>query len=92
MNLDELYTRTTVTFNSSQRDSLIINDHAVTGKRLERVSSILDLVRGKANINEHADVVSTNNFPAGAETALTAAAFAALCNYRKIAFERRKIR
>ena len=78
MNLDGLFTRTTVTFNSSQRDSLIINDHNVTGKGLERVSYILDLVRRMANINERAEVSSTNNFPAGAGIASSAAAFAAL--------------
>jgi len=78
MNLDGLFTRTTVTFNSSQRDSLVINEHPVTGKGLERVSSILDLVRGMTNINERAEVSSTNNFPAGAGIASSAAAFAAL--------------
>jgi diphosphomevalonate decarboxylase len=78
MNLDGLFTRTTVTFNSAQRDSLLINDHAVTGKGLERVSYILDLVRGMANIKERAEVSSTNNFPAGAGIASSAAAFAAL--------------
>jgi diphosphomevalonate decarboxylase len=78
MNLDGLYTRTTVTFNSSQRDSLFINDHAVMGKGLDRVSYILDLVRGMAKLNERADVSSTNNFPAGAGIASSAAAFAAL--------------
>lgn len=78
MNLDGLFTRTKVTFNSSKQDSLKINDHAVTGKGLERVSSILNLVRGIANINERAEVVSTNNFPAGAGIASSAAAFAAL--------------
>ena len=78
MNLNGLFTRTTVTFNSSQRDSLVINEHPVTGKGLERVSSILDLVRGMTNINERAEVSSTNNFPAGAGIASSAAAFAAL--------------
>lgn len=78
MNLDGLFTRTTVTFNSAQRDSLLINDHLVTGKGLDRVSSILDLVRGMANINERAEVSSSNNFPAGAGIASSAAAFAAL--------------
>ena len=78
MNLDGLFTRTTVTFNSSRQDSLTINDHAVIGKGLDRVSSILDLVRGMANINERAEVSSTNNFPAGAGIASSAAAFAAL--------------
>jgi len=78
MNLDGLFTRTTVTFNSSKQDSLVINQYAVTGKGLERVSSILDLVRGMAKINESAEVSSKNNFPAGAGIASSAAAFAAL--------------
>jgi diphosphomevalonate decarboxylase len=78
MNLDGLFTRTTVTFNSSQRDSLVINDRPVIGRGLERVSSILDLVRGMANINDRAEVSSVNNFPAGAGIASSAAAFAAL--------------
>lgn len=78
MNLDGLFTRTTVTFNSSQHDSLLINEHPVMGKGLDRVSSILDLVRGMANINERAEVSSVNNFPAGAGIASSAAAFAAL--------------
>lgn len=78
MNLDGLFTRTTVTFNSAQSDSLTINDHPVIGKGLDRVSSILDLVRGMANINERAEVSSVNNFPAGAGIASSAAAFAAL--------------
>jgi diphosphomevalonate decarboxylase len=78
MNLDGLFTRTTVTFNSSQRDTLLINDHPVIGKGLERISSILDLVRTMANINERASVSSSNNFPSGAGIASSAAAFAAL--------------
>jgi diphosphomevalonate decarboxylase len=78
MNLDGLFTRTTVSFHSSTQDTLTINEHIVPGKGLERVSSILDLVREMANINERADVVSTNNFPAGAGIASSAAAFAAL--------------
>jgi diphosphomevalonate decarboxylase len=78
MNLDGLFTRTTVTFNSSKQDSLTINDHTVIGKGLERVSSILELVRQMANIKERAEVSSSNNFPAGAGIASSAAAFAAL--------------
>lgn len=79
MNLDGLFTRTTVTFSSSlPTDSLLINSEPVSGKGLERVSSILDLVREKAGINTHAEVTSENNFPAGAGIASSAAAFAAL--------------
>ncbi|MBM4425973.1 MAG: diphosphomevalonate decarboxylase [Chloroflexi bacterium] len=79
MNLDGLFTRTTVTFSASlPTDSLFINSKTVSGPGLERVSSILELVRGMAKINERAEVTSENNFPAGAGIASSAAAFAAL--------------
>jgi diphosphomevalonate decarboxylase len=78
MNLDGLFTRTTVSFNSAKTDSLVINSTSVTGKGLERVSYILDIVREKAGIQDRADVSSENNFPAGAGIASSAAAFAAL--------------
>ena len=79
MNLDGLFTRTTVTFSASlPTDNLLINSTPVSGKGLERVSYILDLVREKAKINEKAEVTSENNFPAGAGIASSAAAFAAL--------------
>ncbi|MCC7119886.1 MAG: diphosphomevalonate decarboxylase [Anaerolineales bacterium] len=78
MNLDGLFTKTTVTFNSSKQDRLLINQTEVKGKGLERVVYILDLVRKLANIQEKAEVVSENNFPAGAGIASSAAAFAAL--------------
>lgn len=78
MNLDGLVTTTTVTFNASQRDTLAINGGEITGKGFERVSRILDLIRAMANINEKADVISENNFPAGAGIASSASAFAAL--------------
>lgn len=76
MNLDGLFTRTTVSFTSSKQDLLSINGKEVTGKGLERVSYILDLVRVRAGINERAEVTSENNFPAGAGIASSAAAFA----------------
>ena len=79
MNLNGLFTRTSVTFNASaQTDSLLINNKPVTGPGLTRVSYILDLVRGMAKVNERAEVKSENNFPAGAGIASSAAAFAAL--------------
>lgn len=79
MNLDGLFTRTSVSFQPSLPfDELIINGHEVAGKGLERVSSILDLVRAQAGMRDHAEVVSENNFPAGAGIASSAAAFAAL--------------
>jgi len=78
MNLDGLFTKTTVSFNSSKQDSLTINNAEIKGKGLDRVSYILDIVRKMANINEKAEVTSENNFPAGAGIASSAAAFAAL--------------
>lgn len=79
MNLDGLLTRTSVSFQPSLPfDELIINGHEVTGRGLERVSYILDLVRQKAGIKDNAEIVSENNFPAGAGIASSAAAFAAL--------------
>src|SRR5258705_8049641 len=79
MNLDGLYTRTTVSFqNSLPFDELIINGHEIIGTGLNRVSYILDIVRGMVDIHEHAEIVSENNFPAGAGIASSASAFAAL--------------
>jgi len=79
MNLDGLFTRTTVTFSASaQTDSLLINNKQVAGPGLTRVSYILDIVRGMANLQDKAEVKSENNFPAGAGIASSAAAFAAL--------------
>jgi diphosphomevalonate decarboxylase len=79
MNLDGLTTRTTVSFQPSLPfDELVINGHEVTGSGLERVSSILDLIRGMTNIKDRAEVITENNFPSGAGIASSASAFAAL--------------
>src|SRR5215208_4847570 len=79
MNLDGLYTRTTVSFQPSlPYDELIINGHEVMGAGSDRISYILDIIRGLANIHERAEVMSENNFPSGAGIASSASAFAAL--------------
>jgi diphosphomevalonate decarboxylase len=79
MNLDGLYTRTTVSFQPSLPfDQLIINGHEVMGHGLDRISYILDIIRGMANIYDRAEVMSENNFPSGAGIASSASAFAAL--------------
>jgi diphosphomevalonate decarboxylase len=57
---------------------LIINGHEVRGAGSERISYILDIIRGMANIHERAEVMSENNFPSGAGIASSASAFAAL--------------
>ena len=79
MNLDSLYTRTSVTFSASlEVDSLRIGGRRVTGPGLERMSVFLDLVRDLARMNQRAEVVSENNFPSSAGIASSASAFAAL--------------
>ncbi len=79
MNLDGLFTRTTVSFQPSLPfDELIVNGHEVMGRGLERVICVLDLVRAMADVRHKAEVMSENNFPAGAGIASSAAAFAAL--------------
>jgi diphosphomevalonate decarboxylase len=79
MNLDGLYTRTTVSFQPSlPYDELIINGHEIAGAGRERVSYILDIIRDRANIHESAEVMTENNFPSGAGIASSASAFAAL--------------
>ncbi len=79
MTLDGLYTRTTVSFQHSlPYDELIINGRELAGPALERVSCVLDLIRGMAATDYQAEVVSENNFPSGAGIASSAAAFAAL--------------
>jgi len=79
MNLDGLFTRTTVSFQPSLPfDELIINGHEVTGAGLDRVAYILDIIRGMANIHDRAEVITENNFPSGAGIASSASAFAAL--------------
>lgn len=79
MNLDGLFTRTSVSFQPSLAlDELVINGREVTGKGLERVSGILDIVRQRAGMSLRAEVVSENNFPTGAGIASSASAFAAL--------------
>lgn len=79
MNLDGLYTRTTVSFQRTLPfDELILNDRELTGPALDRVSALLDLVRARAGFALKAEVVSENNFLSGAGIASSASAFAAL--------------
>jgi diphosphomevalonate decarboxylase len=79
MNLDGLSTRTTVSFQPSlPYDELIINGHEIAGAGRDRVSYILDIIRGMANIYDRAEVMTENNFPSGAGIASSASAFAAL--------------
>jgi len=101
MNLEGLFTRTTVTWREeelalsaakggawkegNEEDSLIINGLPVRGTAFQRVSDFLDLVRNMAGMEWRAEVVSENNFPAGTGIASSASAFAALALAASIA-------
>jgi diphosphomevalonate decarboxylase len=79
MNLDGLTTRTQVTFDPTlNSDILILNGRRLTGPAFTRVSLLLERVRRLAKIDQHAEVVSENNFPTGTGIASSASAFAAL--------------
>ncbi len=79
MNLDGLFTRTTVSFQPSLPfDELIINGHEIAGAGRDRISYVLDIIRDRAKIHESAEVMTENNFPSGAGIASSASAFAAL--------------
>ncbi len=79
MNLQELETRTRVSFDSSLAgDQLILNGIPEEGTALQRVSTMLNRIRNMSGLNAFANVESENNFPTGAGIASSASAFAAL--------------
>lgn len=79
MNLDGLYTETTVEWDHTlEGDSLHLNGELATGVALKRVSTHLDHLRKRLNLSVAARVTSANNFPMGAGIASSASAFAAL--------------
>ncbi len=79
MNLDGLYTETTVTWSADlKEDQLILNGERDTGSACDRVSAHLNMLRQRLPVSEHALIESTNNFPIGVGIASSAAAFAAL--------------
>ncbi len=79
MTLEALTTTTTVEFREDlAADAVMIDGVEAHGPASERVAAHLDRVRTLAGIGAKANVVSHNNFPAGAGLASSASAFAAL--------------
>ena len=79
MNLSGMESRTTVQFDAAlEQDIFELNGELQAGASLQRVSQFLAQVRQLANVNHHARVLSSNNFPTGAGIASSASAFAAL--------------
>jgi diphosphomevalonate decarboxylase len=79
MNLGELFTQTSVSFDPSlQRDQFTLDGRQIQGADLERVSNFLNRVRKMAGISLYASVESYNNFPSGTGIASSASGFAAL--------------
>ncbi len=79
MNLDGLFTRTSVAFDPAlPADLLTLDGIQQSGPALQRVGAMLERVRRMAGLGWHARVESENNFPTGAGIASSASAFAAL--------------
>jgi diphosphomevalonate decarboxylase len=79
MTLGNLFTQTTVTFDSSfPSDELIMNDAPVSGDGLSRVCKHLDIIRNIVQMDYPARVITSSNFPVGAGIASSASGFAAL--------------
>jgi diphosphomevalonate decarboxylase len=79
MNLAELETRTTVTFDPDLRsDQFSLNGEPMNGDPLQRVTKFLGRVRQLAGRSAFAKVESSNNFPTGVGIASSASGFAAL--------------
>lgn len=79
MNLDGLYTETTVIWEKrSGTDRLILNGKEQSETALDRVTQHLDVMRQRLEIDHLALVESVNNFPMGAGIASSASSFAAL--------------
>lgn len=79
MNLDNLFTKTTVTWEkNTKKHQLELNGEVQSGATLERVSTYLEQLREYYNLQGYAHIKSENNFPTGAGIASSASAFAAL--------------
>jgi len=78
MNLSNLFTTTTVAFDSTYKKDDIMIDDKIIETESARVSKQLDRIRNLAHISSYAKVVSSNNFPSSTGLSSSASGFAAL--------------
>lgn len=79
LTLDGLRTRTTVHFDATQsRDLIILNGNAQAGRKAQRISRFLDILREMAQVRAAAVVHTDNDFPTAAGLASSSSGFAAL--------------
>src|SRR5699024_7284824 len=79
LTLDDLYTKTTVEFQSDlENDTFYLNGNVKQGTSLQRVKDFLHLIRRASGKNEYALVQSENKVPTAAGFASSASGFAAL--------------
>jgi diphosphomevalonate decarboxylase len=79
MNLDALFTETTVEFDDAlDRDEIVLGGEPADDKTCARVADQLNRVRARADQTAFARVHTRNNFPAATGLASSASAYAAL--------------
>lgn len=77
-NYSNLYTQTSVEFDSKLKWDVLIIDGKSNDAQTKRASNQLDIIRKLANIKTRAKIVSKNNFPKSSGLASSASGFAAL--------------
>lgn len=71
-------TKTTIEFGDFAEDTAAIDGRALTGRELERVLAVVDVVRVRANLRANFRMASVNDFPSNIGLGASASGFAAL--------------
>jgi diphosphomevalonate decarboxylase len=79
LTLDGLVTETEVCFVAGLReDTLVLDGKEASPKEAKRATRMLDEIRERSGIGDHAEITSKNSFPTAAGLASSASGFAAL--------------